>query len=1033
MQRRLAFMPLFLTIAALTFSAGCLDLTQFLNDGGGFSFVGPPTETPDNEADAPAAGGATFNLAPNAVITVDVDRGIAPLTVNFSSAESRDDGLIVSREWSFGDGTTSQEVSPIKIYQTTGEFLVSLVVTDDAGLQDTDTQLIIVTEAPIPRIVPDRTTAPSAPATFNFDGSTSSDSDGEIVRFEWDFGDGSTALGPTVQHTYARPGSYRVELSVTDDDGVEASTLIVVEVGIAVPTLVFRTPPSDARNVAIPKDSPVWVQIEFDVEIGVPRFLSAGLDRDFDICDAQTRVYDVSTLAETAAILGHRDRVRDVEYSPDGTLLLTAGDDGELRIVDAETGDLSLRFVDTGSAVNSAAWSPDGSVIAAARADGAVTLRNSVTGAVLRTLSGLTLAARSVAFSSDGAQVVAGGNDDVAIIWDVLSGGQLLTLDGHTGDVTSVDFVNNRVLTASQDGTARIWDADVASPTAGGELLRFSLHAAPVFAAAFSPDGALVATGGADDLVRLWRATNGVELRQFSGHVNDVVSVAFAPDGARLASGSRDASARVFDVATADVLGRVEPCDSAIASVAFSPNGLQLAAGVAAANATQLDAEEEQGNDLNLTTPQPLRIDRPDVEPGEYFLYSEVNTDRTAPLRRYSPTVVQVVAPAPAFVTNPTDPDAPPPPPVALLGDQATVVAAPTPVRQIFDLGPVAAGDRIELALVSQPGFDTFYRETQFPESAAFTSQANIASESDGFYSIMLLDAEERVLAWYQQDEDINVLFSPATRIVFGDSTSNLYVATDTGSSFAARLERNFGLVERQQRVFLNFGAGDAIIIGDNQAQTFDSLSDQLQAIGYTADEVANEILPTLVSRVRTLFSLYDVVIQTSNGALNDPPDAGAPPAPPFQEVFFGGVYTVNFSAESPPPIDIGAVDFVDPRNDTLTGAAAVGVGGILQRVGQLDTTSMGLLLGNATAHQVGLLLGLRRTEGTTNDIMDIERLWLAADNIIETNTPIFTTGDLRGIEQFSERPAEGVPFVEAIGTQDADLLLLSVVGPAQP
>jgi chitodextrinase len=57
-----------------------------------------------------------------------------------------------------------------------------------------------------------------------FDGSASSDADGAIARYEWDFGDGSTGTGATPTHTYDKSGVYRVTLTVTDDSGTIRSS-----------------------------------------------------------------------------------------------------------------------------------------------------------------------------------------------------------------------------------------------------------------------------------------------------------------------------------------------------------------------------------------------------------------------------------------------------------------------------------------------------------------------------------------------------------------------------------------------------------------------------------------------------------------------------------------------------------------------------------------------------------------------------------------------------------------------------------------
>jgi WD40 repeat protein len=97
-----------------------------------------------------------------------------------------------------------------------------------------------------------------------------------------------------------------------------------------------------------------------------------------------------------------------------------------------------------------------------------------------------------------------------------------------------------RVVTASEDGTARVWDA-----TSGRELARLDGHVGPVASAAFNPNGNRVLTAGADGTARIWHAASGDELVRLGGHTDLITSAAFSPDGTRVLTTSDDGTARI--------------------------------------------------------------------------------------------------------------------------------------------------------------------------------------------------------------------------------------------------------------------------------------------------------------------------------------------------------------------------------------------------------------------------------------------------------------------------------------------------------
>jgi PKD repeat protein len=162
------------------------------------------------------------NLPPIAIITVP-PTGIAGTPVTFSSAGSSDpDGTISSYLWTFGDGSVSAQANPVYTYLSAGTYTVSLRVTDDDGATATETDSIIISPinlAPVSII-----SAPSSVLvneTVTLD-SVSTDSDGTVVSYLWDFDDGtgSTAESPTKAWTTS--GYYTVTLTVRDDDGASA-------------------------------------------------------------------------------------------------------------------------------------------------------------------------------------------------------------------------------------------------------------------------------------------------------------------------------------------------------------------------------------------------------------------------------------------------------------------------------------------------------------------------------------------------------------------------------------------------------------------------------------------------------------------------------------------------------------------------------------------------------------------------------------------------------------------------------------------
>ncbi|MBA3707762.1 MAG: PKD domain-containing protein, partial [Planctomycetes bacterium] len=181
------------------------------------------------------------NQPPVARTTATPTSGTAPVSVAFNASSSSDaDGSIVSYAWSFGDGATGSGASISHTYAAAGSYTARVTVTDNAGATGTTTVSITVTappagnQPPVARVSATPTSG-TAPVSVAFDGSTSSDPDGSIASYAWNFGDGTTGSGASSSHTYSAAGSYTARLTVTDNGGASASSTIAITVAAAPP------------------------------------------------------------------------------------------------------------------------------------------------------------------------------------------------------------------------------------------------------------------------------------------------------------------------------------------------------------------------------------------------------------------------------------------------------------------------------------------------------------------------------------------------------------------------------------------------------------------------------------------------------------------------------------------------------------------------------------------------------------------------------------------------------------------------------
>jgi WD40 repeat protein/tRNA A-37 threonylcarbamoyl transferase component Bud32 len=187
-------------------------------------------------------------------------------------------------------------------------------------------------------------------------------------------------------------------------------------------------------------------------------------------------------------------------------------------------------------------------------------------------LRGHTTVVNRAAFSPAGDRIVTASRDGTARIWN-LTGRQLAVLTGHGDAVQSAVFSpsGDRIVTASADRTARLWDLS-------GNELAVMVHQAGLASAEFSPDGKCIVTAAADGTAQVW-GMDGSPLAALRGHTSLVNALSFSPKGDQILTASSDGTARIWDfTGTQQAVLKVKGGGTTYAA-AFSAQGDRIVTG----------------------------------------------------------------------------------------------------------------------------------------------------------------------------------------------------------------------------------------------------------------------------------------------------------------------------------------------------------------------------------------------------------------------------------------------------------------------
>jgi WD40 repeat protein len=279
-------------------------------------------------------------------------------------------------------------------------------------------------------------------------------------------------------------------------------------------------------------------------------------------------VWDVAT-KQWRLLAGQEDAVYDAAFSANGEWLASASSDGTVRVLPADDGILAtMPEVVAGSKIVAG-----GKILVRRNADGAMFLRDlggheeriapHRTSFAPDDVGSLSADARTAAFI---------GRDGRLVVMDLASGAERAfgpyPDEGEVvADVLSPDGA--RIAFSTAAGTLHV------AETSRGTERVIGAQEGKVYGVGFSPDGAALATGGDDQVLRLWNAVAGGLERAFPGHAGLIWDVNFSRDGGRLVSASADGTVRVWERATGEsrtLRGHMGP----VTSAALSPDGTQV-------------------------------------------------------------------------------------------------------------------------------------------------------------------------------------------------------------------------------------------------------------------------------------------------------------------------------------------------------------------------------------------------------------------------------------------------------------------------
>ena len=242
---------------------------------------------------------------------------------------------------------------------------------------------------------------------------------------------------------------------------------------------------------------------------------------------------------------GHTEAINDVAFSHDNKLLVSASDDKSLRIWDIKTGKAIFSLIGHSAPVTSVSYSPDDNWICSGSKDETVRIWKTNNWKTHKILYGHSNGIKDVTYSPDGLNIASASEDNSIKIWDANLGTELRTLTSHTASVNALAYhpKGEYLVSGSADEKIIGWNT-----VSGEKLFELNGSSSSIIDMDFDTEGNYLVTGDNNNIVRTWNMNQKKVSRTFFGHHAKVNSVAFSPDSKYVLSGSTDQQVKLWDI-----------------------------------------------------------------------------------------------------------------------------------------------------------------------------------------------------------------------------------------------------------------------------------------------------------------------------------------------------------------------------------------------------------------------------------------------------------------------------------------------------